>query len=201
MEKIPAYKRLLSYLYPVRLRKSKGGINPFLELYLYRNDLQLATPDALYSDGKRYRPLVATPKELDESLSSVHNVLVLGTGLGSAVRIMNAKDHYPEFTLVDNDKVVLQWALEHLADNKRNKIKPVCADANDFVSTDTAEYDLVIVDIFMGRVVPGFVTSNEFLQKCRARLTSPGNLILNYIIISNSEWDRTKANFDKVFLR
>ena len=189
----------LSFFYPVRVRKGSSKENPVLELYLYRNRWQLATADALYSDGDKYRPLVVAFKELEDKLPAVKKVLVLGAGLGSAVNVLHSKGYSPEVTLVDNDKLVLQWALEMLGDKAANNVRPVCDDAQSFVQKNEQQYDLVIIDIFNGRLVPEFVTKAYFLQQCRHSVYSGGHVVFNYIVNHPKQWDDTRDIFNAVF--
>lgn len=190
---------MLSYFHPVLLRREKGRVNPLLELYLYRNQLQLATFDALYSDGDRYQPVIAAVKRMKDKLPSVKNVLVLGTGLGSTVRIINKAGVYPHFTLVDNDETVLQWAIEFLPSNQPENITPICTDAKEFVANCGEQYDLVVIDIFSGRVVPGFVTEEAFLSQCRALVAPGGMLMLNYIVNNKENWEQASAHIAHLF--
>ena len=199
MQHIPIYKKLLSYIYPVRIRRSKGDVNPLLDLFVYHGRIQLATHDAVYSDGDKYRPLVTAFKELKASMPHVRNVLVLGTGLGSAVNILNKKGWHPQITLIDNDKVVLQWAMEFLQETEPGKITPICADAKEFIANHHQSYDLLIIDIFSGRVVPGFATTTGFLQDCRKCINKEGHVVLNYIENQQPEWITARNNFKEVF--
>ncbi len=190
---------LFSFFYPVRVRKGSSTENPVLELFLYRNRWQLATLDALYSDGHRYRPLVLAYKELAAKLPDVNNILVLGAGLGSAVSVMHRLGYHPTFTLVDNDQLILQWALEKLGNSADHMILPVCEDARVFMQNNKQQYDLVVVDIFTGRNVPEFVTRTPFLQQCRDGTVPGGNVVLNYIINHPKQWDDFMSNFSVVF--
>ena len=161
--------------------------------------MQLATNDALYSDGDRYRPITAAFKHIKDKLPLVKRVLVLGTGLGSTVNIMHRYGHHPHFTLVDHDKMVLQWALEFLHDATPQNVSAVCADANEFIKSNTEKFDLLIVDIFNGRVVPLFVTTDTFLNNCRGKTNANGHLVLNYIVTDTHEWERVRKLFTTVF--
>lgn len=190
---------LLSFFHPVRVRKGSSNENPVLELFLYRNRWQLATSDALYSDGHKYRPLVMAYKELAAKLPDARNVLVLGAGLGSAISVMDKLGFHPAFTLVDNDTLVLQWALEKLGEHGEHSITPVCDDAQAYMQKNTQQYDLVIIDIFSGRVVPDFVVKPAFLEYCKSAVLPPGNVVLNYIVNHPKEWDELEATFNSVF--
>jgi spermidine synthase len=166
-------------------------VNSYLEIFLSRNQFQLATVDALYSDGDRYRPATIALHHLRQVLPAVKSVLVLGTGLGSMVRAMRKEGYDPRFTLVDNDKVVLEWAMEFL-DGDMSRITPVCGDAQKFIAKNTAKFDIVFIDIFSGRVVPDFVTTGEFLQQCRDSLAPGGHLVFNYIVNDPLQWENVQ---------
>ena len=167
-------------------------MNNYLELLLYRNQFQLATVDALYSDGDRYRPATAALDHLKGKLSATGNVLVLGAGLGSMVRAMRKYGYDPRFTLVDIDKVVLKWAMECLDDERISSIVPVCDSAQRFIAETQKKYDLIFIDVFSGRVVPAFVTSAAFLEQCRECLAPGGFVAFNYIINDQKEWEEVQ---------
>ena len=190
---------MFSYIYPLTLKKSGSVINPQLELLLYRNQYQLATPDAFYSDGNRYRPALAAIKQLKTFLPDAHSVLCLGTGVGSLVRVIAANGYQPQYTLVELDKVVLGWAIELLGEYKSLSINPVCMDAQLFMERNKALYDFIFIDIFNGRVVPPFVTQLEFLNQCKQSLKPGGRVAFNYIMNDPLEWEATIACFSTVY--
>lgn len=198
--KIAEYTKVLSYVFPIVLRRGSSTYNPLLELILYRNQLQLATDDALYSDGKRYKPLVMAFNSVKERLGDVHTVLALGTGIGSIVQILNKMNQHPSFTLVDKDNMIIEWAFEILKDVSPNKDWTlVCADAAEYIDTAEQKYDMVVIDIFNSRVVPQFVTGTAFLEKCRRRLNPGGIFILNYIVSDEAGWQEVYTNLENVF--
>ena len=198
---VPFYKRLLSYLHPVWIKGAKDtDMNPELELLLSKGHWQLATRDAIYSDGDRYTPLLTAYKALEKELSAVKNVLVLGAALGSAVDIMAKMGHQPDFSLIDNDPLVLEWA-EELMPPYDGKIVTKQGDAKYYLDTDNNKYDLLIVDVFTGRVVPDFITTKSFMQNCHQHISAGGNFVLNYIIGQDDEWNNFKKILDEVFPR
>ncbi|MCB0696633.1 MAG: hypothetical protein KDC07_04670 [Chitinophagaceae bacterium] len=198
MRALPVYKRLLSYFVPVLVSRDAGTHNPLLELYYYRGRYQLATLDALYSDGDQYRPLKLAFNKLKSELPDVKNVLVLGTGLASGVQVMSKLGFSPDFTLVEYDDKVLQWAMELMPEYK-GKITPVIAEAKQYIEQQVSTYDLLVVDIFTGRVAPAFVTSKGFLEHCRRGINPGGYMVLNYIIQRNEDWFRIDKTIRSVF--
>lgn len=194
-------KRLQSLFYPVRVRNGSSEHNAFLELLLFRGRYMLATSDAIYSDGDKYRPLLAAfaSAPLKERLPGLDQVLVLGTGLASAVHILESKGGRPHFTLVEIDRLVLDWAVEFLPPGAKERVQAVRSDAFDFVATDAGRYDLIIVDIFFGRVVPAEVIGSAFLDQCRARLVPGGILVLNYMLAQDNDPQKAKAALEAAF--
>lgn len=200
MPPLSLYKRLLSYITPVLLRKTASDKNPLLELHYYRGRLQLATADALYSDGEHYRPMRIGFKQIKEFLPEVRKVLVLGTGLGSAVQVMDRMGYHPDFTMVDHDSTVLKWAMEALP-GYGVQITPVCADAQSYMADNHSQFDLLIVDIFNGRIVPGFVVTDEFLTLCRNSIRPGGKMVMNYIVQRNEDWSPVDKIIRRIFPR
>lgn len=196
---VPAYKKLLSYIVPVRVKHTSSIFNEVLDVYFYFGQWQLATVDALYSDGNRYRPVIAALKKMKHRLPAIKKVLILGAGLGSAVKILNDKGYHPQITLVDIDEQVLQLALEFCDADAAKYITPVCMNAADFVKECRDNFDLIFVDIFKGRDVPAFVMQNDFLENSHRLLNSGGCFMLNYIINNDDEWKEARKVYEDVF--
>jgi spermidine synthase len=194
----PVYKQLLSYLFPVSIRQSSSEQNKLLELSLYRGQYQLSTEDAYYSDGRRYRPLVLAFEQVEDTLPKVQSVLLLGAGIGSAVQILMHKGFHPDYTFVDTDEKILEWATE-LQSGSGEHIEAVHQDAQLYMATNSKKYDLLIVDIFTDRIVPGFAITETFLKQCRQGINPGGSFIMNYIINSEAEWQVLQHNLQAVF--
>ncbi len=184
---IPAYKRLLSYLYPQILKVGRSKYNPRLELSFYKNQYQLATEDALYSDGDRYAPLKLAFSHLQDKMPQVKNMQVLGAGLGSAASVADSMGFHPDITLIDRDPLIVEWSNEIWSD-KNQHVHFICADAVDYIQHTQEHYDMLVVDIFNSRVVPPFATQTEFLQNCLRILNRGGSFVLNYMVNDEVEW-------------
>lgn len=182
------FQKICSYFFPVKVRKSSSEVNPVLELFYYKGQWQLATKDAIYSDGDRYRPLGLAFEKINDRLPAVRNVLVLGTGLGSAVNILDKMGFHPEMDLVEIDATVVDWAKELLPIPSLKRIHFHNADAGHFIEKNKKQYDLIVVDVFESRDVPTFITERSFLENCKSSLSQKGILVLNYIVSDKDNW-------------
>ncbi len=196
--KLGLLRKVGSYFVPIKIWKGSSAVNPVLELFLYRGQYQLATRDAVYSDGTRYRPLLLGFRKLKKDLAGVKRMLVLGAGLGSAAAILDAAGYHPEITFVDIDPVVLELSKEIYSGNF-SKSQFIVDNAEAFMGRNTDRFDLVVVDVFLGRDVPEFVTSTTFLKNCREAVGREGHLVLNYMISDRRKWENFRNSFGAVF--
>lgn len=168
-----------------------------LELFIYMGQFQLATEDALYSDGRRYKPMKMAFKELREELKIFNNVLFLGGGLCSGMQMLEHKGVKATYTIVEIDEEIIAYAKELYGNNAQY----ICADAQNYMHNNIQQYDLVVIDIFEGRVPADFVTNEDFLLACRKALTTNGVCVLNYIVNGYPLWEDALEKISTVFPR
>ena len=154
---------------------------------------------ALYSDGLRYPPALKFLHTIRSMLGKVNSVLLLGTGIGSTIGLLNSMGHYPQFTMVDIDEDILSWAIEINGAKNKGKLIPVCESAESFIARNGGKFDLIFIDVFLGREVPRFVMQSAFLARCRQSLNNGGILGLNYIVNNDDDWYRDETTFRSVF--
>jgi len=197
--KLTLAQKLGSYIVPVRVWKGSSAENPVLELFYFRGEWQLGTEDALYSDGTRYRPLTEGFSQVKDELGNMKKILMLGAGLGSAATILDKMGYHPEFTLIDIDEVVLEWTAQLLPSQLLTSCQLVASSADRFIKDTPHTWDLIIIDIFKGRSIPSFVSSEEFLTDCKQHLAPNGHLIANYMVNNQTEWETFFPTFSTVF--
>ena len=180
---IPFYKKILSFLIPITLEKTIGNNMTVLLVQLYFNQFMLVTPRAIYSYGIRYNPFRKPFAGMKNELKEVNSFLLLGTGLGSALKILQQTyDLYPEAVLVDNDEDVLNFSQKYMDLNIRGHVQWVCNDAVSYLNSASRKFDLIGVDIFKDLVQPNFVTTTSFFGLCAAALETDGTCIFNMIL-------------------
>lgn len=188
------YKRWLSFLVPIKLQEWESANHAHLELFLQNNQLQLTYDHAIYSFGLSYKPFLCGFAALKkEDVVACQKVLLLGSGLGSIVQILQT--HYPnanrQFTIVDIDSVILDLCSQHLAAEGIGNCIFVREDALAYMQRIDAEaYDLICVDIFKDVDVPTVFLKPAFIQQVYKGLNTGGIMVYNYI---DNEVDNTQA--------
>lgn len=144
-------------------------------------------------------PAIAVCNHFAAYLPHIKNILVLGGGMGSMVQVVCERGIQPRFTVVETDKTILHWLLEFTPPQLLACIDPICSDATAFMVANTKKFDLVFIDVFIGRRVPDFVMSQPFLEHCRQAMAQGGHLALNYIVNNAGEWSDATTTFASVF--
>lgn len=199
--KVSLLQQILSYLFPVKITFAPGKTTPVLGLYRFRGRWQLSAATAIYSDGAAYRPLTEAFGYLKKELPTQKNMLVLGAGLGSAVSVLHKMNTIiADTTLVDIDPQVIEWGKDIIDAEQDNQYQWVSADVRDFVRAEKKLYDLIIVDVFQDRIVPGFVSSADFLKNCLQLMSkNKAALVLNYIVNNEASWKQAQAIIEQLF--
>ena len=200
--KIPLYKRFLSYLFPITLETTIGNNMTVLLMQLYCDQFMLGTSKAIYSYGIRYNPFRKPFKLIEQELSGINTFLLLGTGLGSALKIL--QDQYalfPDSVLVDNDEDVLQFSIRYMQLNDRTNVQWKCSHALQYLQDNTQKFDLIGVDIFNDLVQPEFTFSDAFLMASSERLTAKGICIFNMILKDDNKIVAMEKQLKKYFSR
>jgi spermidine synthase len=136
---------------------------------------------------------------LKKRFRRTNDVLILGTGLGSAVHILYNKGFKPNYTLVEHDEKIIEWADALLPEDIKSSVIKVCEDADTFMKGCKSQYDLIVADVFNSRDVPEFVTSQSYLQHCRRCIRPGGAFVLNYIVVNENTWRRAEQQVLNIF--
>jgi spermidine synthase len=106
------------------------------------------------------------------------SALILGLGGGTVVHLLRRQSRSIRITGVDDDPRVLVLARRHfgLEDGATAIVE---ADAREFVRRCQQHFDLVVVDLFRGEEIAGFVGQREFIRRIRSLVSAGGTLVWN----------------------
>lgn len=199
---ISGYKYFLSYILPVRIASSTSDYHPELNLELYRGQLTLSTSSALYSVGVSYAPFKIGFHAIRDVLPNIHSFLLLGTGLGSALQILQKKYRvFPKAALVDNDSEVLRLSRQWMHLNSHGKTDWICADAKAYMQSNEDKFDLIGIDVFHDLFHPEWACEEVFIRHCRKALHPHGIVLANYIFKEDYKKNYTLEVYEREFSR
>jgi len=169
--------RLLSYIYPIT-RKVKSDFNGILEITWYNGKKHLNTKNANYSYGSLQKILKIGLQKID--LNQTKNILVLGMGGGSVIKTLQQDFNYKDYiTAIDIDPVIIDIAKEEFELTKSGNLEIICIDALQFMQQNNAQFDLIIIDLFVDTEIPTSFFSDSFWQDIMNSVSSKGSVLFN----------------------
>lgn len=172
-------KDSLSYVVPVRIKEYLSPYSGLIEINLTDGKRTVDTHSCNYSYGSLQKILHRGLEEIGFN-DAVHSILVLGLGAGSVIETLRL--HFQSnahITAVEIDEVMIRIACEefNLGDDKNLTI--ISGDCVEFMHSNTMEYDVIIVDVFIQDNVPELCLSETFLGHIAQSLLPGGSIIFN----------------------
>ena len=177
--------KILSYLYPIT-KKVHSDISGTLEITWYNGKKHLNTKNANYSYGSLQRILKFGLQKIN--LEKVNSILLLGLGGGSVIETLRQDFDYSKPILaIDIDPVIIDIAKNEFNLKEDENLKIICDDALKFMSSNTQQFDLIIIDLFVDIEVP-----KPFLDLVFWRHVNKASAT-NGAIIFNASLEKTKS--------
>ena len=120
--------------------------------------------------------LIATVLAL---VNKAKKILILGTGLGTAIQQCKRLIPDAEVTAVDIDKEVFLLGKKFFGLSKYPDVNYVVEDAIKYVKQENANYDYIMIDLCTGSKIPRTFMEVEFLYDAYRRLNEKGILVYN----------------------
>ncbi|MBI4065346.1 methyltransferase domain-containing protein [Candidatus Gottesmanbacteria bacterium] len=114
----------------------------------------------------------------------VHKILVLGVAGGSVIHILHRMFPKASIQGVDIDQKMIDIGASYFGLKKIHNFTVDCQDAENYIVKALRrkeKYDLVVVDLFSGSIIPDFVREKSFLSALKQLLTQRGFIIINYL--------------------
>ncbi len=111
----------------------------------------------------------------------IRRVCVIGLGGGSFSRAFARLRPQAEIDTVEIDPVVRDLALEYFLYRESDRVRTVIEDGRVFLSKPGPAYDLIVLDAFNSTGVPFHLTTLEFFEIVRRRLSPDGIFAANFV--------------------
>src|SRR3989304_1525235 len=133
--------------------------------------------DLTQSGGIVYDVWKASLAKTRKLKHDVQDALILGLGGGTNAQII--REYWPnaQVTGVDVDLVMVELGKKYLG---LKEVKTVIEDAFDFTAAEidnSKNYDLILVDTYLGDAFPEKFTSDVFLSRVK-KLLAPGGVVV-----------------------
>jgi len=191
----------LSYLWDIQVDYRHSEINDDLIVFLSKGRYQLCSANAIYSYEDKYANFSNVFRQhLDLEQWKGSKVLILGLGLGSIpVTLDQLRPEGWTFTAVEIDEVVCELASLYGYPKIKSQINTVVGDAVAFMDTQSDQYDMVCIDLFIDDIMPEHSMTTAFLTQVQEALTENGVVIANTLAFSEEQRKKSTTFFDQIF--
>ena len=186
------FKRLLSFLFPVKIHQVHSSISRNLEISWNNGQLVLDSPNTNYSYGSLQRILRQGLKAIGfTQIQAMNHILVLGVGGGSVVKtLVNEVGYNGKITGVELDPEVIKLANAYFQLDEIKQLNLIQGDAFEYVLKTGFQFDLIIVDIFQDTKMPNFLFEKFFADRLGTLLNAPGYILFNTMTLSTEHLER-----------
>ena len=180
------YKKILSYLgIPYEVYKIKSKYNGTIIVASIFGQYSISVA-SLTQTGPIVEGLWRTALERFKIYDlRFKNILVLGVGGGSIIKVLRNKYPKAAITGIEIDKEMINIGKKYFnLDIYNANIK--IQDAFSLVKKDKGKYDLILIDLLIGRDSPKKLSSEEFFQNCKKLLNKKGTIVINRLCLKGS---------------
>lgn len=134
---------------------------------------------------------------------NIQSILVLGIGGGTVIELLSHRYPNASIVAVDIDQTVIDIAKQYFHVDRIARLTICCSDARRFVAKKK-KFDLIVVDLFIGREIPAIVSQSTLYERLKKMLSPQGIIILNFLREleyqnkSNTLFDMLKRIFSDV---
>lgn len=197
-------RRLLSYIFPQTIARFSTKFNKDI-----RVNEEYGKPKLLVNGSRQSGAYIE--KLWKEAFNSfgiryidAQRILVLGTGGGTVIQILRWIFPQAMIDAIDIDNVMLDIGKTYFGLSTVPRLTMYQDDAKYFVKRTKKKYDLIVIDLFIGRNIPGFVGTKEFLIDLKELLKKESAIVINYLreeeygVLSDNLRVRLEKLFSKV---
>ncbi|MBU0618760.1 methyltransferase domain-containing protein [Patescibacteria group bacterium] len=146
-------------------------------------------------------PTVDLPKA-----DKAQNVLILGLGGGTVVKLILQKWPQVKITGIEIDPLMVKLAKKYFDLGQISNLKIITSDAIKFVKDYALQptlYNLIIVDLYLGDQIPTDVKSRKFLTAIKRAIDKNGLVIFNHLFYGSKKKEAEEfiRRLEKVFPR
>jgi spermidine synthase len=187
-------KRILSYLFPIKIYQKKSSFSKNLEVTWNNGQLVLDSKNTNYSYGSLERILRKGLLYIGfDRIRKFENILVLGVAGGSVIKTLTQEVKFKgKITGVEIDDMAIEIAQKFFQLQDIPYFQLIQDDAFEFVLKTKEKYDLIIIDIFQDTKMPNFLFEDFFINRINFLLKVNGFILFNTMVLNKKNKERNK---------
>jgi spermidine synthase len=190
---------VLSYMYPQLVVAKASEFNQEVKVYKFLGKHFVSVQKLTQSGGLLQKIWDTAVYQVDSKYLTKppKTALILGLGAGSAVSSL--RKVWPEIsiTAVEIDPVMLEVGKTYFGLESDSKLNIVNQDAFLWLEHKNGGYDVLLVDLYVGRNIPQEANTKAFIKKIQQHL-NPGGVGLFNRLVLKGELARVESFYAKL---
>lgn len=138
---------------------------------------------------KIWEPII---KKIAKDENKIAEVLILGLGGGSLVKLANNYFKKIKITGLEIDPIIIDLGKKYFYLESFSNLKIKNESADLFLNKNKLKFDLIFVDLYLGDKVPKNCESEIFLENLKKSLTNNGMIVFNRLYYKNHIFEAKK---------
>ena len=138
-------------------------------------------------------------KKILDSEFLILNSLLLGLGGGTVVQLIKARWPKAKIVGVEIDPEIIKIGKKYFGLDDVPGLQTANANAFDYIKQAKQKFDLLIVDLYLGRKFPKKAENKEFFEDIKKILSSDGIVIFNRLKMEKSDLGNFEQKLKKHF--
>lgn len=171
---------LLSYLYPRTVEELPSPVNGKIKVIKFWGNYRIHVGGLSQSGGLVNTLWDTALKKIHNSSFIIHNSLVLGVGGGTVIKSLNKYFPNAKITAIEIDPLMIKLAKKYFNLDHSKNLRIIIQDAINWVlKNKQKKFDLILVDLYIGKDIPRELESDYFLKALKRILNKKGITIIN----------------------
>ena len=189
------FKKLLSYLFPIKQFEKSSSINKNIEVTWNFGALVLNSKNTNFSYGSLESVMRIGIKNIGkETISKYQTALILGVAGGSVIKLLQNEFGFTgKITGIELDKEIIEIANKYFNLHKIKNFELINEDASIYVRNIKRQFDFIVVDIFQDNIMPDFLFTEQFVSDLKRIVANKGTILFNSIATLSNEFERNLA--------
>jgi predicted membrane-bound spermidine synthase len=199
-------QRLISYLFPRLVASFNSPVNGRINVYRQFNSYRIVIGGLTESGGLMGNLWESALKSAKKHYFRDHppkNCLILGYGGGSATQVVRRSWPTTEILGIELDPLMVELGKKYVYQPK-SRVSVEIADVFEWMNNNNTLYDLILIDLFLGKLIPNQVFSAGFIKQIKQSLTPAGCALFNIFALKKHQPEalnyihKLEANFTYV---
>ena len=194
---------MFQVLFPKTIETQKSKFNGTITIQKFLGKYSINTDNLTQTGGLVTTIWKKAFRHLDKRVfpTPPKQILILGLGGGGVIDFMTKKWQASQITGIEIDPIMIDLGKKYFKLDDCQNLNIVRADAIRWLQKNHNNFDLILIDLYIGRTSPEISQTENFFKSIKDHLNPQGAAVFNRLVLSNQkkEAKKFKSALNRVF--